>query len=107
MFRLRHGRRTQAGRARPTWWGLVWRFAGRIASKLAFLPAWSDMRDHLVKMRNNFIYCFRHAERKQYRPYAKVILACGSMVLFFICVLFFAPSGEKQHTEGIKCVVCV
>jgi len=34
-------------------------------------------------------------------------LACGSMVLFCFCRLFFARLGEKQPTESMECVACV
>jgi len=38
-----------------------------------------------------------------YRTDAGVTLACGSVVLAFICVSFFARPGEKRYTEGMNC----
>jgi len=35
------------------------------------------------------------------RTYAEVILACGSMVLFFFCRFFFARRGEKEPTQAL------
>ncbi len=35
-----------------------------------------------------------------HRTYAKVIIACGSMVLFFFCGSFFAWPGEKMIHKG-------
>ena len=44
--------------------------------------------------------------RRKSSANCKAVLACGSMVLYLFCMVFFTLRGEKHHTEGGKSARC-